>query len=88
VFEADHESPDATAGMDAHSMDPAAVFASLRALGGAAPYTIVIGCEVDNIEDGIGLSDAVAAVVPDAVRAAESAIELVRSQTAAAMREG
>ena len=34
VFEADHESPSSTTGLDAHSMDPAAVFASLRALGG------------------------------------------------------
>ena len=33
VFEADHESLSATAGLDAHAMDPAAVFASLDALG-------------------------------------------------------
>ena len=38
-------------------MDPAAVFASLNALGGTPPHTIVIGCEVDNIEEGMGLSD-------------------------------
>lgn len=34
AFEADHDSPDAPAGLDAHGMDPATVFASLRALGG------------------------------------------------------
>ncbi|PEG32893.1 peptidase M52, partial [Mycolicibacterium agri] len=43
VFEADHESLTATVGLDAHAMDPAAVFASLNALGGTPPYTIVIG---------------------------------------------
>ena len=35
-------------------MDPAAVFASLAALGGRPPYTVVIGCEVDCVEEGIG----------------------------------
>ncbi len=34
VFQADHESSPEPNGLDAHSMDPAAVFASLRALGG------------------------------------------------------
>src|SRR6202453_956466 len=54
VFEADHESPSATAALDAHSMDPAAVFDSLKALGGKPPYTVVVGCEVGNIDEGIG----------------------------------
>ena len=64
VFEADHESLSTTAGLDAHAMDPAAVFASLVALGGTPPPTIVIGCEVDSVEENIGLSEAVAAAVP------------------------
>src|SRR6476469_562478 len=53
VFEADHESLTATAGFDAHAMDPGAVFASLNALGGTPPYTVVIGCEAANVEDVI-----------------------------------
>ncbi|BBZ17209.1 hydrogenase maturation protease [Mycolicibacterium gadium] len=69
IFEADHETLSSTAGLEAHSMDPAAVFATLRALGGTAPKTIVIGCEVENIEEGMGLSDPVAAAVPVAVAA-------------------
>jgi len=36
-------------------MDPAAVFASLRALGGSPPYTVVIGCEAGSVEEGIAL---------------------------------
>jgi hydrogenase maturation protease len=67
VFEADHGSLSATAGLEAHSMDPAAVFATLTALGGTAPRTIVVGCEVANIEEGMGLSELVAAAVPGAV---------------------
>src|SRR5271167_2145808 len=43
VFQAEHESTSSTHGLDAHSMDPAAVFASLRALGGSPPYTVVVG---------------------------------------------
>jgi hydrogenase maturation protease len=50
-------------------MDPGAVFATLTALGGSAPRTIVVGCEVDNVDEGMGLSDSVAAAVPDAVAA-------------------
>lgn len=69
VFEADHETLSCTAGLEAHSMDPAAVFATLNALGGTAPKTIVIGCEIENIEEGMGLSEPVTAAVPSAVAA-------------------
>lgn len=74
VFEADHESLSTAAGLDAHAMDPGAVFASLNALGGTPPYTVVIGCEAANVDEGIGLSPAVAAAVPEAVRALEDVI--------------
>jgi hydrogenase maturation protease len=74
VFEADHETLSSATGLDAHSMDPAAVFASLNALGGTPPHTVVVGCEVENVEEGIGLSDSVAAAIPEAVRAIESVV--------------
>jgi hydrogenase maturation protease len=74
VFEADHETLTAQVGLDAHAMDPAAVFASLAALGGTAPYTVVVGCEVDNVDEGMGLTGAVAAAVPDAVNAIEDVV--------------
>ncbi|PEG33287.1 peptidase M52 [Mycolicibacterium agri] len=74
VFEADHESLAATAGLDAHAMDPAAVFASLKALGGTPPYTVVVGCEAANVDEGIGLSEEVTVAVPAAVRAIEDVI--------------
>lgn len=86
VFEADHETLTPTAGLEAHSMDPAAVFATLAALGGTAPRTIVVGCEVANVDEGIGLSDPVAAAVPGAVAALGEA--LARFGAPAAMREG
>lgn len=74
VFEADHESLSRASGLDAHAMDPAAVFASLRALGGSPPHTIVVGCEVATVADGIGLSEPVAAAVPDAAQAVAAAV--------------
>jgi hydrogenase maturation protease len=74
VFEADHETLSSATGLDAHAMDPAAVFANLNALGGTPPYTVVVGCEVESVEEGIGLSDAVAAAIPDAVRSVESVV--------------
>ena len=56
-------------------MDPVAVLASLGQLGGTLPPTYVVGCRPATTEDGIGLSEPVAAAVPVAVgvgRAASS----------------
>lgn len=96
VFQADHEDdPDGpesnsgAAGLDAHGMDPAAVFASLRALGGSPPYTVVVGCEAGSVEEGIGLTEPVAQAVPRAARAVEEIVAALRTdaQTSTA-REG
>ena len=55
--------------VDAHGMDPATVLASLGALGGALPpRTLVVGCQVGDTGDGMGLTPAVAAAVDQAVR--------------------
>lgn len=81
VFEADLETLSATAGLEVHSIDPAAVFSTLRALDGAAPHTVVVGCEVDVVDEGMGLSDAVSAAVPDAVRALEELVAQLLSSS-------
>jgi hydrogenase maturation protease len=83
VFEADHETLSPTAGLEAHSMDPAAVFATLRALGGSPPQTIVIGCEVQNIDEGMGLSAPVSAAVPRAVAALNEVLVDLSTRTTA-----
>lgn len=87
VFEADHETLAPTAGLEAHSMDPAAVFATLATLGGAAPTTIVVGCEVADVDERIGLSDLVSTSVPDAVTAIEDVLSRLGARAMAA-REG
>lgn len=69
VFQADHDAAPEADRLDGHSMDPAAVFASLRALGGRPPYTVVVGCEAGSVAEGIGLTGPVAQAVPRAARA-------------------
>jgi hydrogenase maturation protease len=59
--------------LDGHRMSPDSVLALLDTLcagtGGTPPGRIlVVGCEPATIEEGIGLSDPVAASVPEAVR--------------------
>jgi hydrogenase maturation protease len=80
VFQADHESGAATTGVDAHGMDPAAVFASLRALGGNPPYTVVVGCEAGSVEEGIGLTEPVANAVPRAARAVREIVAAMQEE--------
>jgi hydrogenase maturation protease len=56
--------------VDAHGMDPTTVLASLAALGGRLPpRTVVVGCQVADTGDGMGLTAGVEAAVDDAVRA-------------------
>jgi hydrogenase maturation protease len=74
VFEADHETMSSATRLDAHAMDPVAVFSSLNALGGTAPYTVVVGCEIESVEERMGLSTPVAAAIPDAVRSVEDVV--------------
>jgi hydrogenase maturation protease len=90
VFQADAlelESSSATTGLDAHCMDPAAVFASLRALGGSPPYTVVVGCEAGSVEEGIGLTEPVANADPRAVHAVEEIIAALQVPMASPVHE-
>jgi hydrogenase maturation protease len=53
--------------LDAHGMDPGSVLASLGSLGGRLPRTVVVGCQVADVSEGMGLSAPVAAAVDRAV---------------------
>jgi hydrogenase maturation protease len=60
----------ATAGapvLDAHGMQPDVVLAMLGTLGAADRQVLVVGCEPASVDDGIGLSEPVAAAVEEAV---------------------
>lgn len=87
VLEADPDSC-AAADVDAHGMTPVAVLALLRRLGGVPGRVLVLGCEPDDVDEGIGLSPAVAAAVDEAVRmAVELAAGNARAPAAATREE-
>jgi hydrogenase maturation protease len=65
------EAPTDAGAPDAHRMDLANVFAFLRMLGGEPPRVTIVGCEPATVDEGMGLSPAVA-------NAVEAAVPLVR----------
>jgi hydrogenase maturation protease len=84
VFEADLDTLGAGGALDAHGMDPGAVFAGVRALGGIPPRTVVVGCQVADTSDGIALSSPVADAVPAAVAAVRDLVARVRAEIVSA----
>jgi hydrogenase maturation protease len=62
---------------DAHGMNPVAVLGGLSRLGGTLPPTVVVGCRVASVAEGIGLSPPVAAAVPAAVSAVRALLDRV-----------
>lgn len=61
--------------IDAHGMQPAAIFAMVKALGGRVERALIVGCEPAEVEEGIGLSEPVEAAVDEAVRVVLSLLE-------------
>jgi hydrogenase maturation protease len=63
------------ASVDTHGMDPATVLASLAALGGQRPArTLLVGCQVADTGEGMGLTPPVAAAVPVAVETVRAVV--------------
>lgn len=61
--------------LDAHGMDPATVLATLAALGGRLPpRTLLVGCQVAETGEAMGLTAPVAAAVDEAVRAVRTLV--------------
>lgn len=53
--------------VDAHTMSPAVVLATLANLGGSVERVLIVACQPATLTDGIGLSDVVATAVDPAV---------------------
>lgn len=68
LLQVDQVRPVAGAVVDGHGMEPAAVLGLLESLGGRVGRVLIVGCEPESVAEGIGLTDAVAAAVPAAVR--------------------
>ena len=60
--------------LDSHQMDPRAVLGMVAELGGQVGRLLLVGCEPADVDEGIGLSPAVAAAVDDAARMVEDLI--------------
>ena len=54
--------------VDAHTMNPDVVLATLRHLGGSVERILIVGCQPADLRDGMGLTPAVAAAVEDAAQ--------------------
>ena len=53
--------------VDAHGLEPDAIFGMLKALGGNVRRALVVGCEPETVEDGMGLTSVVEAAVEPTV---------------------
>lgn len=84
VFDVDPDDRGPAPRLDAHGMDPGAVFASLAALGGQLPRTVVVGCQAGCVDEGIGLSAPVAAAVDAAAERVLAVVSACRTGSAAA----
>jgi hydrogenase maturation protease len=54
--------------MDAHDLDPASVLGLVRHLGGRIDRVLVVGCEPQDMQECIGLSEPVQRAVDEAAR--------------------
>ena len=68
TFEPDVQAVDPS-GVDAHTMSPAVVLGLLAGMGGHVPRVVVVGCEPLTVQEGMGLSEPVAAAVRPAAEA-------------------
>jgi hydrogenase maturation protease len=73
VLEPDPKS--AGAAMEGHAMNPMAVFSLVATMGGAMPRVLIVGCEPESVEEGMGLSTPVAAAVQTAVEMVENLVK-------------
>jgi hydrogenase maturation protease len=53
--------------VDAHTMSPDVVLATLARLGGSVEHIFIVGCQPANLQDGMGLTPAVEDAIEDAV---------------------
>jgi len=78
VIEPDPAEPVAGPHLDAHDLNPMAVLRAVRSMGGAKGRILVVGCEPGDLgseEDGkMGLSDAVAGAIDQAIHKIEELI--------------
>jgi hydrogenase maturation protease len=60
--------------VDAHGLEPGAILSMLGSLGGQVPTVLVVACEPESVEEGLGLRPVVAAAVPQAIALVEQVV--------------
>jgi hydrogenase maturation protease len=86
VLEVDRDGVDGM-GFDAHAMDPGAMLAGVLRLGGRLPPTYLVGCRAATVDEEIGLSEPVAAAVPEAMAAVRTLLDRLCAAASASSRE-
>ncbi len=61
--------------LDSHGMDPMAMLAGVGDLGGQLPRTCLVGIQVQDVHERIGLSDAVTAAIEPAAQAVREIVQ-------------
>lgn len=61
--------------VDSHGLEPGAVLSSLGSLGGQVSRVLVVACEPESVDEGLGLTDVVQAAVPRAVELVEQVMQ-------------
>ncbi len=79
--------PDEIPPLDAHGMDPGAVLALLRVLGGRVDRIVVVGCEPAIADEGMTLSPPVEAAVDQAVALVQELINEYRGAVTGGARK-
>jgi len=67
VTESSRSDADVGPVVDAHTMNPDVVLATLAHLGGSVEKILIVGCQPADLQDGMGLTPAVAGAVDAAV---------------------
>ncbi len=70
--------------LEAHSMSPAVVLGLMRGLGARVERVLIVGCQPDVVDEGIGLSPSVAAAVDTGVA---TVLEVLEEMCVVAGRE-
>lgn len=69
--------------MDAHGLEPDAIFAMLDSMGSRPGRSLVVACEPADVSPGMGLSEPVRAALPHAVRAVEEILDQIQREESA-----
>jgi hydrogenase maturation protease len=72
-----------TAVMDAHGLEPDAIFAMLDSMGSRPGRSLVVACEPADVSPGMGLSEQVREALPYAVRAVEEILGQIQREEGA-----